>query len=108
MMSFRGGYAEGMAHARTCGHADGAQRAQHGLPDAVLDGAVVTNITGAVSDDLHDGVLVECPGGLQRFTQITALGHPLVGNAMRPAHACTCEHCPSRCGRPTSTVLPSA
>ncbi len=78
----------------TCRGADGAQRAQQGLPDALLDGAVVANVAVTLSNHLHYRMLVERPGCLQSLSQVYSLSHPLVRYAVRPAHACTCTHRP--------------
>ena len=67
-----------------------AQSAQNRLLHLCLDVPVVLHIGGPVHNDFHNGVLVERPGRPERAAQALPLGHPLVRNAVRTAHACMC------------------
>lgn len=68
-----------------------AQSAQHRCLHLRLDVPVVLHIGVSVHDDLHDRVLVERPGCPEGAAQALPLSHPLVRDAMRTAHPCTCE-----------------
>lgn len=68
-----------------------AQRAQHRCIHLRLNVPVVLHIGVSAHNNFHNGVLVERPGCPESASQALPLSHPLVHDAMRPTHACTCR-----------------
>lgn len=66
----------------------GMQCAQNSCLHSCLDAPMVLHIGVPAHDQFHNRVLVQRPGCLERAAQALPISHPLVSNAVRPAHAC--------------------
>ena len=67
----------------------GVQCAQNSCLHSCLDAPMVLHIGVPGHNQFHNRVTVQRPGCLERAAQALPISHPLVSNAVRPAHACS-------------------